>query len=172
VSHARRWCYQLSSVRRDGGVRAIEVDRQPLRLSAFVAERRAIEWRRNRRKFLRTNRPGTAGSLTSTRRVARRNSNKYPKNLFRIRPRRSSATCFTAEEVEFTKKWLAYIMYCHGPMVYHASWHVLHHRHDAEVAFQTTFMLLAQNLHTTPSHASYANWLRGMVNRGALKPEV
>jgi DNA-directed RNA polymerase specialized sigma24 family protein len=42
----------------------------------------------------------------------------------------------------------------HGPMVYRVCWRVLQHSHDAEDAFQATFLLLAQKLRTVRKHAS------------------
>lgn len=57
----------------------------------------------------------------------------------------------------------------HGPMVYRLCWRILQTDQDAEDAFQATFLVLAQKLHTLRKHASLASWLHGVAHRVALK---
>src|SRR5262245_30468644 len=57
----------------------------------------------------------------------------------------------------------------HGPMVFRVCWRVLQHEQDTEDAFQTTFLILAQQLRTLRRHASLASWLHGIARRVALK---
>jgi RNA polymerase sigma factor (sigma-70 family) len=57
----------------------------------------------------------------------------------------------------------------HGPMVYRVCWRVLTQPQDAEDAFQATFLLLIQRLHTLRKHDSLASWLHGVAHRVALK---
>jgi RNA polymerase sigma factor (sigma-70 family) len=60
----------------------------------------------------------------------------------------------------------------HGPMVYRVCWRVLQHAHDAEDAFQATFLLLAQKLPTVRNRDSLASWLHGVAQRAALKAKT
>jgi len=64
------------------------------------------------------------------------------------------------------------IVHRHGPMVYRVCWRVLQHPQDTEDAFQATFLILAQKLHTVRKHASLASWLHGVAHRSALKPKA
>jgi RNA polymerase sigma factor (sigma-70 family) len=57
----------------------------------------------------------------------------------------------------------------HGPMVYRVCWRVLQQEQDAEDAFQATFLLLAQKLHTVRKQDSLSSWLHGVAHRVALK---
>ena len=55
----------------------------------------------------------------------------------------------------------------HGPMVYRVCWRILQQEHDTEDAFQATFVVLAQKLHTVRKQNSLASWLHGVAHRVA-----
>jgi RNA polymerase sigma factor (sigma-70 family) len=60
----------------------------------------------------------------------------------------------------------------HGPMVYRVCWRVLQQEQDTEDAFQATFVVLAQKLHTVRKQNSLASWLHGVAHRVALQAKA
>jgi RNA polymerase sigma factor (sigma-70 family) len=69
-----------------------------------------------------------------------------------------------ADEAAFTA-----LLKRHGPMVLRVCWRVLHNWHDAEDAFQATFLLLARKAASKAWHDSVANWLYQSAYYLALK---
>jgi RNA polymerase sigma factor (sigma-70 family) len=57
----------------------------------------------------------------------------------------------------------------HGPMVLAVCRRILHNHHDAEDAFQATFLVLAHKAATVVPRAMVANWLYGVARQTALK---
>src|SRR5262249_18516182 len=57
----------------------------------------------------------------------------------------------------------------HGPMVLRVCRRILHQAHDAEDAFQATFIVLMRKAHSLARQELLANWLYGVAYRVALK---
>ncbi len=57
----------------------------------------------------------------------------------------------------------------HGPLVWSVCWQVLHHRQDAEDAFQATFLLLARQAASIRKTEAVASWLCRVAYRVARR---
>src|SRR5262245_48035120 len=67
---------------------------------------------------------------------------------------------------------LAVLVKRHGPMVWAVCQRVLQHYHDAEDAFQATFLVLVRKAASIASPGLLANWLYGVAHQTALKAQA
>ena len=64
---------------------------------------------------------------------------------------------------------LAALVRGHGPMVWGVCRRLLRSHHDAEDAFQATFLVLVQKAATLPDRETVGNWLYGVAHQTAVR---
>jgi RNA polymerase sigma factor (sigma-70 family) len=81
----------------------------------------------------------------------------------------SDAQLLTAYLSRHDQAALAALVHRHGPLVWGACRRVLRSHHDAEDAFQATFLVLVRKAASIASRELLANWLYGVAYQTALK---
>ena len=76
---------------------------------------------------------------------------------------------FISSEGEFASAAFEVIVNRHGPMVFDICRNVLRDLHDAEDAFQATFLILARQARSIRKRSSVASWLFGVASRVAAR---
>ena len=77
----------------------------------------------------------------------------------------------TGSEVDSQEAFRALVVR-HGPMVFGICRHVLNEQHEAEDAFQATFLVLAQKGSTIRNRTVLAGWLHEVAHRIAIKARL
>jgi RNA polymerase sigma factor (sigma-70 family) len=77
----------------------------------------------------------------------------------------------TGSEVDSQEAFRALVVR-HGPMVFGICRHVLNEQHEAEDAFQATFLVLAQKGGTIRNRTVLAGWLHEVAHRIAIKARL
>src|SRR2546428_12127472 len=72
--------------------------------------------------------------------------------------------CAAREEAAF-----GLLVQRHGPMVLAVCRRILHNLHDAEDAFQATFLVLVRKASSIRKRGSLGSWLHGVARRIALR---
>src|SRR5262245_11155550 len=93
--------------------------------------------------------------------------------LYRLEPGRAAVL----PDVDLLQRYLkqrdeaafAALVQRHGPMVLDVCQSVLRHSHDAEDAFQATFLVLAEKAGSIRHRDGLGSWLHGVARRVALK---
>src|SRR6266852_2005742 len=64
------------------------------------------------------------------------------------------------------------LVWRHGPMVWNVCQRLLHHHHDAEDAFQATFLAFVREADSIRTRTSLSGWLYKVAYRVALKAKA